>query len=155
MPKTLVERFWSKVDKTGDCWFWQACKNQDGYGQISHHGKMLSAHRISWGIVNGPIPDGLNVLHNCDNPPCVNPAHLFLGTNIDNIQDSINKGRHVVPYNMGEAHPQAILKLDQVREIKKSTLSQRKLARQYDVSPGTIQCIKDGRNWRYVNVSDS
>lgn len=85
-------RFWAKVDKTGDCWVWTAATNPKGYGQFYVEGMRL-AHRVSWILAHGPIPDDLCVLHRCDHPPCVNPAHLFLGTYADNNHDRDAKGR--------------------------------------------------------------
>ena len=95
-------RFWEKVDKNGPihptlttpCWIWTAFCNADGYGVFGTGAKtLISPHRFSWELHFGPIPDGLWVLHKCDNPPCVNPSHLFLGTQLDNIQDMLSKGR--------------------------------------------------------------
>lgn len=84
-----METFWSKVDKTGECWVWVAGRFVTGYGAYRNQG----AHRVSWGLMNGPIPAGLFVLHRCDNPPCVRPDHLFLGTHTDNMHDKVAKGR--------------------------------------------------------------
>ena len=94
-------RFWAKVAKTEDgCWNWIASKRHKGYGAFCYHredGTLVQgrAHRYSWEIHNGDIPDGMFVLHSCDNPACVNPDHLFLGTNQDNVDDMMRKGRHV------------------------------------------------------------
>ena len=92
--ETLAARFWSKVDRdeTG-CWTWLGAKTALKYGQIELDGRSIYAHRVSWELANGPIPSGLQVLHRCDNPPCVRPDHLFLGTQRDNITDMANKGR--------------------------------------------------------------
>jgi hypothetical protein len=152
MYEALADRFWSKVDKTSFCWLWRAAKTGAGYGQIRittgpGQSKAIYSHRISWELANGPIPEGLEVLHKCDNPPCVRPDHLFLGTQSDNENDSVSKGRWNHP--KGEEHPKAILTYAQVEEIRKSTLSQRKLAKQYSVSRGAVQAILNGRNWRH------
>ena len=110
-------RFWSKVDKTNTCWVWKAFKNDSGYGLFSIKRHMYRAHRIAWELTNGQIPDGIEVCHHCDNPACVRPDHLFLGTQNDNIQDGINKGRINLKENnqpSGEANGKAILKNTEV-----------------------------------------
>lgn len=98
----MLERFESKFDKGDGCWVWKAHKNKNGYGQFGvmlegRNGYMVNryAHRVSWMLYRGEIPEGLCVCHSCDNPSCVNPDHLFLGTRKDNTQDMINKGRHL------------------------------------------------------------
>lgn len=91
------DRFWSKVDRTGTgCWLWLASLTGAGYGQFWLNGRREGAHRVAWELTYGPIPDGLLVCHDCpdgDNPRCVNPAHLFLGTTKDNADDMVAKGR--------------------------------------------------------------
>src|SRR3990167_3209660 len=90
-----IDRFWSKVSKTDSCWLWLGKPNNDGYGKfwITELGRSVPAHHFSWEIHNSPIPDDLCVLHTCDNPPCVRPDHLFLGTRGDNNRDRSTKGR--------------------------------------------------------------
>lgn len=90
----LETRFWQRVEKTDGCWRWTGPLHAFGYGLIWRGGNNVGAHRISWEIHVGPIPDGLFVLHRCDNPPCVRPDHLFLGTQADNIHDMVAKGRN-------------------------------------------------------------
>jgi hypothetical protein len=104
MYGTLQERFWVKVTKNGqDCWNWLGCKDKNGYGQINigKMGRHSSAHRIVWLLTNGSIPGGYCVLHHCDNPGCVNPDHLFLGTMKDNSMDMALKDRWVNQYYSG------------------------------------------------------
>lgn len=91
-----MERFWNKVDKSGDCWLWTASKTHQGYGYFRFDGKMCKAHRMAWLLVNGEIPNEMLVCHSCDNPSCVNPEHLWLGTNQENMDDMNKKGRHAL-----------------------------------------------------------
>jgi hypothetical protein len=85
--------FWQKVDTSGDCWTWTGGRNSFGYGLTKHDGHGIGAHRLAWILTNGSIPANLVVCHHCDNPPCVRPEHLFLGTQQDNIRDASRKGR--------------------------------------------------------------
>ncbi len=91
-----MERFWSKVDKSGDCWLWRGSVNPQGYGTFSFGGKSRGAHRVSYLLSKGEIGDGLCVCHTCDNPPCVNPDHLWLGTQADNMRDMGSKNFRIM-----------------------------------------------------------
>lgn len=99
MINNWVERFWSRVKRGDGCWEWQGGSNQYGYGLFTRRGcdtKVTRvASRISWELAHGPIPQGMVVCHKCDNPPCVNPDHLFIGTHLDNMRDMVAKGRSV------------------------------------------------------------
>lgn len=93
MTQEVAERFWAKVRKTDGCWEWMGARRGKGYGQFYLNGRTQHAHRVAWELVHGPIPPGMQALHRCDNPPCVRPADLFLGTNHDNVLDRHSKGR--------------------------------------------------------------
>ena len=160
MPRAIpvVERFWTKVNKASDCWNWQAGKYSFGYGAFYLYGHNVPAHRFAWELAYGQIPEGLEVCHSCDNPACVRPDHLFLGTQKQNIYDAINKGRLIPGHsNPGENNGRAILTANQVQEIKdiysqkgskySRQITQRKLARQFNISRRTIADITKGRTW--------
>jgi hypothetical protein len=95
MPPETIARFWSKVrqDNPDSCWPWPGEKSDGGYGRFTVRGRRYRASRLAWELAHGPIPKGLLVCHDCDNPPCCNPKHLFLGTHADNVQDRVEKGR--------------------------------------------------------------
>lgn len=94
-----AENFWRHSGKRGDdeCWEWELARDRKGYGRIKLHRVSWQAHRMAWKLTHGEIPAGLYVCHKCDNPPCVNPKHLFLGTHSDNLRDCVAKGRHISP----------------------------------------------------------
>jgi hypothetical protein len=94
---SLKQRFLEKVNKTEKCWFWTASSRGNGYGCIKVDGKVIDAHRVSYLLFNGEIPEGKMICHVCDNRMCVNPDHLFLGTSKDNVDDAIKKGRRFQP----------------------------------------------------------
>ena len=150
---TTEARFWASVVKTPACWLWTRRLNKDGYGQMKPTGNRIDqhAHRISWQLHNGTIPDGLKVLHHCDNPPCVNPAHLFLGTDKDNSDDMMRKGRNR-PLR-GEQNAASKISVRDVMEIRRrrtcgETLDS--LARAFNVSDVTISRTVRRLSWRHV-----
>ena len=153
---TTEMRFWAKVERGQECWIWTGArrKGRFQYGRFLLDGKARLAHRIAWQLTNGPIPDGMCVLHRCDNPPCVNPEHLFLGTHADNMLDCSAKGRlpaaQGVPYLRGERHPNHKLTADDVRAIRASRASSPDIAAQYGLHRGTVHDIRTRRAWRHV-----
>ena len=150
--RPLTERFWEKVDIRGEdeCWPWLASTGYSGYGQIWEGKSFLRSHRVAWMLTYGPIPEGMCVLHHCDNPLCCNPTHLFLGTNADNTADMIRKGRSAI----GEKQGQSKLTAKQVREIRRrwdaGGIKQRELANEYGVSRGAITGVIYRYNWKHV-----
>ena len=146
----LIDRFnklYLKDLKTG-CWIWQGTKSRKGYGIIwdSERKHRKHAHRASYSLFNGTIPDGLCVLHKCDIPACVNPEHLFLGTNADNNEDCRKKGRNA----FGETNGSAKLTNEQVRKIRSDTRTSRKIAKDYNVSNMTVSYIKRRIKWKHL-----
>jgi hypothetical protein len=142
----ISERFWQKVKRTAGCWVWVGCRATRGYGQFRVNGRNEQAHRVAWLITNGPIRDGLCVLHKCDNRECVRPDHLFLGTNADNTADMMAKGRGKAL--TGERHPRAKLSWEKVCHIRCDDRPLSQIARDYAVNQKTIRQIKAGRTWR-------
>lgn len=146
------DRFWSYVNKKSDieCWEWFGSISKYGYGEIKIGQKVIKAHRLSWNIHKGNIPDGLLICHKCDNKKCVNPSHLFLGTYMDNNRDRDNKDRAI--HQSGENHGRAKLTqndVDTIRTLRaENHLSQYELARMFLVTRPTIKKILDGVTWR-------
>jgi len=143
-------RFWEAVDVSGDCWEWRGSTRGHGYGALRVNGRTTSAHRFSYELAYGPIPDGLFVCHHCDNPPCVNPAHLFIGTCKDNTRDMLSKGRGNRP--KGVRISRAKLTEDDVRYIRRmrGEIGQKELAERFGVSQGNISSIQLKRIWEHV-----
>lgn len=148
------KRFLSKVDIRAphECWPWTANRHRKGYGLFKLERRNWKAHRVSWEMYEGQIPPGICVLHHCDNPPCVNPAHLFLGTHKLNAEDRDAKGRNrPCP---GEKNGQAVLTADQVREIRTVYAARSKtqvaLGRQFGLRQGSISNIVHRRSWAHL-----
>lgn len=139
------ERFWSKVEKTDRCWLWTGGCDDKGYGVHHRAGRKIRAHRYSYELHNGPCGD-LHVLHSCDNPPCVNPAHLRAGTALENMRDA--KLRRRFDRRKELPHPTAKLTPSQVEEIRASAEVGARLARKYGVSKSTIYAVRNGQNWQ-------
>lgn len=161
------KRFWDKVKITGtyDCWEWQGAKNTKGYGEFWNtlrDGRHTRAHQVSWILRNGEIPDGLCICHKCDNPSCVNPAHLFLGTVEENNADTIKKGRRIQGKLLyGRDHPQHgsnaphskltdkdVLEILHIRDTEKISFA--KIGSRFGVSAGLVNNIVHGRKWKWL-----
>lgn len=153
-----MKRFWDKVDKSGDCWEWTGAKFQDnGYGQFWFNGTTVRVHRFSWMIANGTIPDGLCICHTCDNPLCVNPDHLWLGTNKENTHDMMAKGRWknggMDGGAKGERNSHSKIIEEDVRRIRESFLfgaTQNDLISIYPINQQSISNIINHKTWRDV-----
>lgn len=154
LSDVAVQRFWSKVDKLGTCWTWIGSITKRGYGKFYANGKTYQAHRISYMLANNVWPGDLCVCHQCDNPSCVNPAHLFLGTAKDNVRDAINKSRFTTAHltdrdKSGECNGRAKLTGKDVEYIRavKSQYSSRSLAKLMGVSKSQILRIIRNEAW--------
>lgn len=155
--RPMLVRFWERVVPqsvaVGGCWEWSGSRTAAGYGVIGEggrEGRHIYAHRLSYEIHNGPIPAGLHVLHACDNPRCVNPTHLSVGTQRDNMADMIRKGRNAV----GERYSRAKLNREKVIRIREryaaGGVTQELLAAEHGVSRGCIEHVVQRSTWRHV-----
>lgn len=168
-------QFWAKVDKSAGpdaCWIWTASKARGGYGTFGIKRRLIGAHRIAWILANGQIPHdgsyhGICVCHKCDNPPCCNPSHLFLGTNADNARDKTLKGRGNYPRGdksgsrkhpqsrpRGESHTCSKITDAQVLEIRAlyaaGGITKAALAKKFGMGPDNIRAIVQLKTWKHV-----
>jgi hypothetical protein len=155
MPR--AERFWRHVDKSGECWNWTGAPHCERpglmpYGTFTDYvqrsdpdRRARSAHRVAYELAHGEIPEGMMVLHHCDNPRCVRPDHLYAGTRRQNMDDVIARKRQA-----GERNPQALLTAEKVREIRASSDSPAQLAERFGVARPTIYNIRNRYTWRHV-----
>lgn len=166
----FIRAFWTRVNKwpgpqaTSDCWLWTGCIGKgrgDGYGTLCCEGRVQRAHRVAWQIANGPIPAGMQVLHHCDTRNCVKPEHLFLGTNYDNVQDKVAKGRH--PRGLqasltsnprrGEDHPKALLteaRVLEMRSLYTGGMRVKAIADRFGMRCHVANMVIHGRRWAHV-----
>lgn len=166
--RPTIERFWSKVRKTAECWYWVGFRDRQGYGRFYEPKNATSAHRASWHIHYGEIPRDLCVLHKCDNPSCVRPDHLYVGTNADNVRDRTERKRHWANRNPrefqrhakavgglaskrpGEKNPRAKLTADDIRSIRASKEAKYILIEKYGISRSNLWLIQTGQRWKSV-----
>lgn len=170
--QSIEDRFWAKVDRSGECWIWTGGRAGRGYGVLTIGFKtdgsrrMVYAHRLSWQFAHGVEAGEKHVCHTCDNPPCVRPDHLFLGTRSDNMIDARNKGRAVWPIHHGATHPTAKLSDSDVAEIRRlgkllpsgrgnwrrgeARLTQQGIAERFGVTDSLVGAIIRGEIWTHT-----
>lgn len=153
----LMDKFWPRFTRGDGCWLWAAGKTRAGYGFLAYRGQMIYAHRLSWEVHRGPIPPNTEVCHNCpggDNPGCVNPEHLFLGSHIDNMADCTAKGRRNtsgIGSRRGERHPAAKMTEADVHAIRaRSSERHKDIARDFGVTRPAITAILARRSWSHI-----
>lgn len=148
---SALHRFWSRIERGDDCWEWTGTREHYGHGCLKVGNYAWKAHRLSWTLHHGPVPDGAFVLHRCDNPPCVRPDHLFLGTQADNVRDMIEKGRAKHTPRPGGANSYDKLSVSDVLEIRRryaeGNIRQRDLGNDFGVSQTEISRIVRGTRW--------
>lgn len=152
-PEERINVFWSRAEKSGGidaCWNWIAYRDVDGYGRMRWDNRCAKANRIAYQLTFGDFPNELKVLHSCDNPACINPKHLFLGTQVENIQDMVRKGRRAS--TAGENGTNNKLTWAQVQEIRSRYAAggvlQRELGAEFGVTQVQISAIVRGKQWK-------
>jgi len=152
----LNDVFWSRVSPRGErgCLEWTGLRRKEPvtgrltYGQLRRSGRLVWAHRLSYEIAHEPIPDGLCVLHGCDNPPCVNPRHLSLGTRLDNAADRKTRGRSLMPQRRGKLTREQVIA---IRADRASRLTLRAIALKYGISHPQVYQVTSGRSWKEIS----
>jgi len=148
-------KLWDKVDKTPSCWVWTAYRNAGGYGLVGRGGKSYLAHRMAYEELVGPIPAGLCVLHRCDNPACIRPDHLFLGSRGDNNRDRDRKGRNRMQVagrwtTRGSDNLRSVLDEEKIRLIRASTKSVKEIAEEFGIGKTTVFDVRNRNTWKHI-----
>lgn len=150
---TIMDDFWGAAERNGECLEWQRCRNDYGYGRVTYNGRVERAHRVSYELMYGEIPDGTVIRHRCDNPACIHPLHLEAGTMQDNSNDMVSRGRHVPVSLPGEKHPMNRLSEDDILAIRSAPTGYGtgvRLAEKYGVTPAAISAIRKRKLWRHI-----
>lgn len=161
VDQSLVDKFLARADIGVEegCWNWAGSIGDSGYGRIKHNGRCLQAHRVSWTLANGAIPEGLLVCHHCDNKVCVRPSHLFIGTNADNMRDMKMKGRGNTLHMQGEKNPRSKLTTRQVIKMRVlyagGNKTQDELAAMYSMSQTQVNHIVQRKSWICVKEQEN
>jgi hypothetical protein len=150
---TLSQRLehFSKVDAATGCWLWTASTNKSGYGRLGVDGKVFLAHRLAYAVAHGAIPDGMHVCHRCDTPACINPDHLFIGTNADNMLDKLSKNRQ----SKGSDFSSTKLTEAQVAAIRLDKRPQWVIAQDYGISQSQVSLIHRNEEWRHLDLTQA
>lgn len=150
MQPDFFERHAKKIDRTGECWFWTAYHDKDGYGLVTIAKGSHRTHRVSWQVANGQsIPPGMCVCHRCDNRACINPAHLFLGTQAENVADRHRKGRTAIGTKAGLGRLTAAQVLE-IRARRAAGLTLERIGREFGIAACTVSAIYHRRLWRHI-----
>lgn len=145
---TMASIFWSSVDRTGECWVWYGSRDRQGYGRLQFHGKTVKAHRVAYELQFGNLPAELVVCHHCDNPRCVRPEHLFLGTRADNTLDAKLKKRLASHEKNGRAKITVAIAQEIRQRYAEEEITQQQLGFEYSLNQTTISAIIRHRNWK-------
>lgn len=153
-PDQKIASFWARIDQSGDCWVWTGAKAKSGYGAVTIFGKTKPAHRVAYELAHGvALTSRQFVCHSCDNRACCNPAHLWVGSNQDNIEDMLRKGRQHLNRGTvrGERHGNAKLTEDAVRQIRTSSKRPTELASEYGLSINAVCAVLTRQTWKHVS----
>lgn len=148
-PKSIATRFWEKVDKSGDCWIWTGYTNPAGYGTFGMDRSVKLAHRVAYEMLVVPIPVGMCLCHRCDNPPCVNPAHMFVGTQRDNTNDAMEKRRLQRGSRNGRAKLTEGLVFD-IRAMRFRGFPIKHIAEMFEITESTVSSVVNRKTWKHT-----
>ena len=152
-PIPMNERLWPKITKTDSCWIAKPAANGYPYIWCEKEKRRLKMARVVWILTNGPIPDGMMILHNCHNTLCVKPEHLYMGTRSDNTNDAVRIGTHFTPFRKRSDYGMSKLtryQVSTIREMDNLGISQTRLSKEFGVCISTISCIVNRKTWRHL-----